>query len=85
MDILANAAAAILDLTRQEEEESQNGAIPDRAEKISKSDLHYDDSGKKRRYTWKGNITNLKDLFVELLPQGSDQEWFWCPKDKHGE
>ena len=43
MDILANAAAAILDLTRQEEEESQNGAIPDRAELISKFDLHHDD------------------------------------------
>ena len=36
MDILANAAATILDLTRQEEEESQNGAIPGRAEQISK-------------------------------------------------
>ena len=81
MDILANDAASILDLTRQEEEEKQNGAILDRAEQISKSDLHLDDSSKKRCYKWKGNITNLKDLFVELLPQESDQEWFWCPKD----
>ena len=82
MDILANAAAAILDLTRQKEEESQNGAIHDWAEQISKSDLHHDDSSKKRRYTWKRNITNLKDLFIELLPQEQDQEWVWCPKDK---
>ena len=69
MDILANAAAAILDVTKQKEEESQNDAIHDWAEQISRSDLHHDDSGKKRRYTWKRNITNLKDLFVELLPQ----------------
>ena len=38
----------ILDLTRQEEEESQNGVIPDQAEQISKSDLPHDNSGKKR-------------------------------------
>ena len=80
--LAVTAAVAMLDLTRQEEEESQNDAIPDRAEQISKSDLNHDDTGKKRRYTWKGNITNLKDLFVELLPQESDQEWFWCPKDR---
>ena len=49
MDILANAVAAILAITRQEEEKSQNGAIPNWAEQISKSDLHLDDSGKKRR------------------------------------
>ena len=82
MDILANVAAAMLDLTRQEEEGSQNGTIHDQAEQISKFDLYHDDSGKKRRYTSKGNITNLKDLFLELLPQEQDQEWVWCPKDK---
>ena len=82
MDILANVAAAMLDLTRQEEEGSQNGAIHDQAKQISKFDLYHDDSGKKRRYIWKGNITNLKDLFLELLPQEQDQEWVWCPKDK---
>ena len=76
MDILANVAAAILDLTRQDEEENQNGAIPDRAEQISKFDLHHDDLDKKRLHTWKGNIMNVKDLLVELLPQESDQEWF---------
>ena len=47
MDILANVAAAMLDLTRQEEEGSQNGTIHDQAEQTSKSDLHHDDSGKR--------------------------------------
>ena len=81
MDILANVTAAMLDLTRQEEEGSQNGAIHHQAEQISKSDLHHDDSGKRETLHMEREYQELKGLVprtassrtrsgMGLVPQG---------------